>query len=243
MFFMGENSVLIDKDRPIGKSYEGIEIWNRGFDALKNKLFPDDINGISAFDFQGRLKHKKYWKLYEYWFHAAGTQYNPESSNSNLVDFPKPKFGIADFFQPALVIVDLGCGGGAAALEMARRYPKTNILATDYELGKVVTFPISNRGNLRYSWQDWRQFDLKNDSIDRILSVQGVGCYGNSDQVVRELTRVAKIGALLRVDQNRGLSGRANFDDRLAEQGWDVWMLRSPSGNNTNILAAQLKNK
>jgi hypothetical protein len=68
-----------------------------------------------------------------------------------------------------------------------------------------------------------------------------VARYGNYDDVVSELTRISKPGAVLRVTQDRGIYGSPNFSDRLAKAGWDVYIPRSFTGSVTNVVAARLQ--
>lgn len=226
----------------LGRSYEGIEIWNRSWETYKARLFPEDAAALPMFAFGRRLNHAKFWSNLEYWFTPANSKYSLEAGNTSLITVKKPIVGIRAIFAPNNTVMDVGCGGGDAAIGMARENRKNKIQAVDYELGKEIAFPTHHEPNLEFQQQDWRAFTLPDSSIDAFLSDQGVARYGNSETVVQELTRIAKVGALFRGTQTRGIYGVPNFHERLAEAGWDVWHLKSLGGP-TNLIAAQLKNK
>ena len=222
----------------IGRSTEGIEIWNRSWPTLKDRLFPEDITHIPLFSVKERLRHKKYWKTIQYWFTPAGTAYNPESHVSTLITVDKPVGNLHDIFIPGKTIMDVGCGGGAGAIGMAREFRKSNILATDYELGNKIPIPQNVLPNLTFQQEDWRNFSLPPHSIDGFVSDQGIAKYGG-EKAAEELTRIARKGAFFRGTQDRGVWGKPNFHDLLAQFGWNVWYLRNPAGGPSNLVVAQ----
>lgn len=227
----------------IDVSNEGIEIWNRSWQTYKDRLFPDDKDAIPFYAVGQRLQYNKRWKQFQYWFTPANTKFDENASNSQLITVAKPIIGIHEVFKPQTTVMDIGCGGGSAAIGMARENPKTDIIATDYELGEKISIPEHHEQNLKFQREDWRHFTLPDGSVDGFVSDQGIARYGNTDQSVKELTRIAKIGAVFRGTQQRGMFGQPNFDDRLAIFGWDVWHLRFPSGGASNIVIAKLKVK
>lgn len=227
----------------LGRSHEGIEIWNRSWQTVKDRVFPDDIDHLSKWSVRERMQHGKLWKTLQYWFTPAGTVFVPEvPSNAQLITAPRPIGGLHDIFVPGFTVMDVGCGGGRAALGMAKENGNSKILAVDYELGRSVPMPKHHLRNLTFQQEDWRSFSLPDNSIDAFVSDQGIARYGGKE-AVGELTRIAKPGALFRGTQTRGLWGRANFDDLLAQSGWDVWHLRYPHGDPSQIIIAKLKQK
>lgn len=227
----------------IDLSHEGIEIWNRTWSTYKERLFPEDKSITPLFSPVKRFQHDKLWPSIQYWFTPANTELDLYDKNTRIITVKKPVFGIRDVFKPGTVVMDIGCGGGSAAIGMAREFKKTHILATDYELGKAVSMPTHREPNLEFKSEDWRSFTFSDNSFDAFVSDQGIARYGNTDQSVKELTRIAKVGAVFRGTQTRGIYGQPNFHDRLAMTGWDVWQLRYPSGSASGIIIAQLKNK
>lgn len=193
----------------------GIEIWNRDGDTVLNKAFSEYPNS------EGN---------YVYSFTTSGTKFNPGDLengivNSTRVEMCSPVCGLEEFFSQGVNILELGCGGGQAAIDIFKRYKNKKIkyLAVDYEIGKRIAKPFSLEINLRFEQMDWRNLNLADSSVDRILSVQGVARYG-SRKAAEEVTRVAVQGAIFRGDMDRGVAGRADFSDHLCELGWNVWV-------------------
>ena len=229
----------------IGRSREGIEIHNRNCPTVKARVFPEDIDRISFINLIARLEHQILWTgKFRYWHIPAGTPYTNDEKEVELLSLKKPLLGLKDIFFPGATILDMGCGGGGAAIGMAQEFPGTKIIGIDYELGQSVPFPSKTPPNLHLLNMDWRNMSAFTDNtIDRIISDQGVAKYGNKIANIEELTRAAKPGAILRATQGNGLWGYPNFSDNLASLGWDVYMLKGLDGDNTNIIAATLKNK
>lgn len=227
----------------IGQSHEGIEIWSRSWDTYKHRLFFDDVQALSPFALLKRLSHQKNWKEFQYWHTPADTVFDPDANHTELVSRNTPLFGIREFFKPNTTLMDLGCGGGSAALGMARANRRTQILAVDYELGKEIPFPKHNEKNLQFRQEDWRHFTLGDNTVNAFLSDMGIGKYGNIDSAVAELTRIAKPGAIFRGTRSRGVIGVPDIEDRMASLGWNVWHLRGPSGKATNLILGQLVSK
>lgn len=232
-----------DHKGALAVSQEGIEIWNRSWDTYKDRLFPDDANAISMFAIGARLKHAKFWANPQYWFTPAFTKYEEDGMRPEIITAKKPILGLRTIFAPDRTVMDIGCGGGAAAIGMAREFRKNKILAVDYELGKEIPFPLHKESNLEFRQEDWRAFSLSDDSVDSFVSDQGIARYGNKESIVTELTRIAKVGAVFRGTQTRGIYGVPNFNERLAQAGWDVWHLRNPGGGVTQLIMAELKRK
>jgi len=225
-----------EKNVKIGQDTQGIEIWNRSFSVLKRKLFPEE--SIEGF-FKKRAK-----KTYEYWYTPAFTPFDPQYSKPpEIIKNEKPIASLTECFSKNGRVLELGCGGGEAAAGMASKHKKTEIFAVDHEWGKKIPLRQSPRKNLHFSEESWYNLSFPDNYFDTIFSLQGVGRYGCNDETVKELTRVAKPGALLRVDQERGLIEKPTFNDLLAKHGWDTYHLRGIDKRATNLIIGILKNK
>lgn len=206
-------------NRGIGRDKNGIEIWNRDGENVIETIFPESSN-------KGNRE-----KVWNYFFYSGGTKFEDklreEGNSPEVIERKGGIFGIEEFFSPGVMVLELGCGGGQAAIDLARKYRGigVNYLAADHEIGESIAKPINLLPNLRFEKIDWNQMDLTNESVDRILSRQGVARYGG-ERAAREMTRVAKMGALFRGDEDRGFFGKRNFSDYLYEMGWDVWKMR-----------------
>ena len=200
-------------DQPIGRDKKGIEIWNRSGRNVLESLFVEDFGEV---DF-----------VRNYAFHPAGIKFEQRFKDGyydepEMVPDTKMIGRIGDFFVPGVLVLEAGCGGGQAAVDMAGKFKKTSFLAIDHEMGGRIKKPFHWRSNLRFENMDWDNLSLGDDTVDRILSRQGVTRYGSEKSAV-ELTRVAKEGAILRGDLGKGVYGRKSFTDYLYESGWDVY--------------------
>ena len=207
-------------NKGIGRDKNGVEIWNRDGDNLRSVLFQESSSS----------ENKE--RVWNYSFYSAGTKFEEDPVKNGFSKFQsvEVKGGILnedEFFKSGVTVLELGCGGGQAAVDLAKKYRGrgVNYLATDHEIGKGVTEPIHFLTNLKFENVDWKQMPYENESVDRILSRQGVALYGGED-AAREMTRVAKMGAIFRGDEGRGMIGRRNFSDHLCEMGWNVWKLK-----------------
>lgn len=212
-------------NKGVGRDKNGIEIWNRDGDNIIETIFPESSSN----------ENKE--RIWDYYFHPAGTKFE-ENLNGEVVEKKGGILGIDEFFSPGATVLELGCGGGQAAIDLARKYRSigVNYLATDHEMGEIIVKPINFLPNLVFEKVDWNHMEFANGSIDRILSRQGIARYGG-EEAVKEMTRVAKVGAIFRGDEDRGIFGRKKFSDNLYEMGWNVWKLKGA----TLIVAQKVK--
>lgn len=202
----------------IGRDRNGVEIWDRDGQNVIESIFPESSN------------YKNRNKIWEYYFHPSGTRFEDTLKIDHRTELVQKRGGILsldEFFSSGAKILELGCGGGQAAVDLARKYRNRGVtyLAGDHEMGEEITEPVHLLPNLVFKNMDWNQIPIEDGSVERILSRQGVVRYGG-ERAVREITRVAKIGAILRGDGDNGMYGRRNFFDYLYEMGWDVWRLK-----------------
>lgn len=230
----------------VGRSSEHrIEIWNRTWNLVLKRVFYDEnwrnhsayldlLNHRIKVFFQGSLKNERTW--YSYY------SYTTEKTEENV------DIGLDQIFKEGNIVVDLGCGFGAAAYGMASMHPNVKIIGGDYELGKKIPIPKYRLKNLEYRNIDWRNINLPDNSVDAWISDQGVGKYGNDAETVQELTRVSKPGTVLRATiESRVVLGEKKFTDRLIENGWEVYYIvtntQTKSKINTRLICAKLVNK
>lgn len=207
-------------NKGIGRDKNGVEIWNRDGDNLRSVLFQESSSS----------ENKE--KVWNYSFYPAGTKFEEDPVKNGFSKFQSVEkkggiFNEDEFFAPGVTVLELGCGGGQAAVDLAKKYRGrgVNYLATDHEIGKGVIEPVHFLPNLKFQNVDWKQMPFEDGSVDRILSRQGIALYGGEDSA-REMTRVAKVGAIFRGDEGRAVMGRRNFSDHLCEMGWNVWKLK-----------------
>lgn len=196
----------------IGRDRNGIEVWNRDGENVLETLFPEDY-----------FKDEDW----TYWYRPAGSRFEESilgggETSSTPVTVKGGLMGINDFFVPGKTILEVGCGGGRAAVDIAKKFKEVELLAIDHEIGETVTKPIHFLPNLSFEAMNWDNLRLDAASVDGIISRQGVARYGGLE-AAREITRVAKEGTIFRGDKKRGIMGRRSFDDHLCELGWNVW--------------------
>lgn len=105
--------------------------------------------------------------------------------------------------KPA-VIVDLGCGTGAAAHWLQQQYPRAQVLALDAAFGM-----LQQAGNKLSWWQRWRKqgfrrvcadayrLPLKSASVDVLVSNLMLQWCDPPDEVFAEIRRVLKPGGVV----------------------------------------------
>lgn len=199
-----------------------------------------DWKWVFRLSFADEIAHGRwpFSKPVSYFIIPAGTGFNPEHRFTR-VEHSKPIFKERDFFgQPNLVVLDIGCGRGVATTQIARRHPQLTVIGIDNEFGNEIPYPPHKVPNLRFRNQDWESMkEIETGSVDRVLATESVGRYGPNDRAIAALNRVTKIGTLLRATQGKTFYRNPNFDDLLAQHGWDVYVPAIPQ----RIVIAQRK--
>lgn len=239
---MSENSLSFealtkrDTYRPYAASYMGLHSTQDGIE-LRNHDFVESIEILFA-DI-GRLiflnsirspwdKIRRKGSLIEY------ELFNNDTREQVLLK--RAPLGTEEFFQTSGTLLDLGCGPGQTPLEIAAKFPHITVVGVDYEFGRQIIPPPYDFPNLTYLNDNWGDLSLDDQSVDRIISTSAAFTYGKPAEVVPEVTRVAKAGAMLRAqtmpypndpaiengDLNTPGSAYA-FSRTLASQGWVVW--------------------
>lgn len=151
--------------------------------------------------------------------------------------------GINNAFAPGKTVLELGSGRACALLQFSKDYPKTVFIGIDerYDQKGVTDIKQSGVHLINDKWSTLRT--IPDQSVDTILSFKGAFTHGVHEsnpqaslEIVNTLNRVAKPGAILRYDTDRGWSGnyekgdewRVNF---LRDNGWEVHFTKG----NTNI--------
>jgi hypothetical protein len=200
-------------DDEIGKDVNGHQIWNRSGRGEEKRLFADDLRG-----WRGR-------RATTYAVSRAYQEFDPAKINH-----PEELVGLIggkkEFFGQGKVLFDLGCGGGQADEDWARKYKHLAITAVDWEMGGKMPMRRTKLPNLKYVSADWTRMESVGDhTVDRIISDQGILLYGDFDENVRELSRIAAKGAIMRASLASSIRlGPNSVIQKLADAGWDVYL-------------------
>jgi len=94
-------------------------------------------------------------------------------------------------------VVEIGCGSGAMAAEVLRRFPDTRLTATDYDDAMVRAArsrlaPFGDRAEVRQA--DATRLPFADAAFDTALSFVMLHHVGQWEDAVRELVRVVRPG-------------------------------------------------
>ncbi len=126
--------------------------------------------------------------------------------------------GAETFFAQGKVVLDDGAGEAVALREFAIKYSHTVFIGIDnnYSFQRQVSL---RKEGAQLTYDSWDFLStLPDHSVDSIMSVQAAAMYGEPETVVPALTRVAKPGAVLRLDM-----GGVRFARVLVRYGWTVY--------------------
>jgi ubiquinone/menaquinone biosynthesis C-methylase UbiE len=106
-----------------------------------------------------------------------------------------------------MTIVDVGCGTGFLAIELAKRCgPSSRVIAVDPWRAamnrlqrKLVSYGINN---VETQLRDAASIELPDASVDLIVSNLGINNFANVDAVLNECRRISKPGARLILTTN-----------------------------------------
>jgi ubiquinone/menaquinone biosynthesis C-methylase UbiE len=126
-------------------------------------------------------------------------------------------------------VLDLGCGTGVVARELARRVgPRGKVVGVDstptfVEVAEALRLDVGFT-NLRFEVGDGRRLALPSASFDAVLAVTVLSHLPDREQVVRELRRVAKFGGrVLIVDGDYAANQLDHPDRALTERIIAAW--------------------
>lgn len=139
-------------------------------------------------------------------------------------------------FAPGKVTVDLGSGRAVGLMQLSEKYPLTTIIGFDslYQEQRRVK---PDKAGLQLSYADWENLSgLKNDSVDNIISLQGILMWGVPGvggrryekfdpsffkKIMNELRRVLKVGGVIKLDA--GAVGPEDIDFLKKEMDPKEW--------------------
>lgn len=161
----------------------------------------------------------------KYWFYPAGHKYIKDDLGQDIkeVESVGSLGGINGFFGDGSKLLDIACGGGESAIGFAKEFPALEIIAVDHAFGHEIPLRRTRLKNLSFEEGDWNSLKYPDRTFDRFLSDEGIGRYGHPTQSAREMTRVAKVGAIFRGTIGKQIFGRMGFHEALCEEDWDVY--------------------
>jgi hypothetical protein len=236
-----------DKEEEVFRRFgdkEEFRFFNRPLVAYLSMLFPDDP-GITKWEMEhqpreiiaatgrGRklmtLKPVTRAPAPDRWLHL-------DASGEEFVDAKKVGKifgGKEDFFSKGTALLDIGAGGGTAVQEMTQAYSNLQVTALDVRYGEQPP-SAPNRSNPTYVCARWNDLPFETDAFDRLISLESFPRYAWSEntsledikRTVKEITRVAKAGALWRGSCAKDIAGRPKgeyIQNMLQENGWEVY--------------------
>lgn len=178
------------------KGYEFGGVNDRPLASYQAMLFPDDFEVIRPPD----TGSPKGWTA-EYMLREGMRKEHPE----------KIFGGYDEVLRSGRTVLDLGSGQALALMQLALKFSQTSFIGLDilYQQ-ELPVFP--GKPGLQLTRGDWRFLEpIPDRSIDTLLSCQGIGMWGlpggpgeaneeDGRKVIRALERVARPGAVLRMD-------------------------------------------
>lgn len=199
------------KDTSISRDRYGVEIWNRSANVVIERLFTDELNP----------NYQKY---------SANNDIEQPIVRSTVVS-EAPICGLNDFFREGSNILDLGCGGGEAAIGFSKLNKNLRVVGVDHAFEDRIPIRKSYKPNLTFQKVDWNAMPFEDGSFDRIISDQGAGVYFSHIKTAKEITRISKIGCVFRGNVDKGVAGERTFTEELCDMGWDVYTFGNRGAN------------
>lgn len=190
-------------------------VADRPIASYQEMLFPDVFSNISIIERPGYFTTDYY---------LAERKRHQES---------KPLFsGYDEALEPGKVVLDIASGEAVALMQLALRFPKTTFIGVD-RLYQTNTKVFPEKYGLQLTGDDWRFLNkIPDNSVDTILSCQGVGMWGlpfpfrdgvteeDGRRVIEALQRVSKVGTVIRFDDHAGHTSK--YLTPLLEPNWEV---------------------
>ena len=155
------------------------------------------------------------------------TKYQPYSSAVlSEVEVPATQLygGLDNFYKPSNTVLELGSGKAIALQHLSKIFPKTKFIGIDTRYLSLQPSNIIPFSNINYYNDGWNNLSkIPDHSVDSIQSVMAAFLHGSSGdygQIAGTITRVAKPGAVLRV--NAGIPPYPIINV-LLEKGWEVY--------------------
>ena len=119
-------------------------------------------------------------------------------SNMNESHYELTKWGF-DHMEFGEHVLDIGCGGGAAIAQLAKRYPKAVLYGCDVSPVSIECTLKNNRelvddGRLKVEVCGVSKLNFPDESFDSIYSIESLYFWPNQQNDLKEVCRVLKIG-------------------------------------------------
>ncbi|RLW69668.1 MAG: hypothetical protein B6D68_01770 [spirochete symbiont of Stewartia floridana] len=145
---------------------------------------------------------------------------------------------------PDAVIVDVGCGTGAALRHVACRVPDGTLIGTDptprmVEIARERAASHPEGARIDFREGPAEKLPVDDASADIVLAFDSIDHWQNQERGLAEIRRVLKPGGQLAVVKDDGVSGGAEarraFLDGLAASGFDVTSERAIEGEDVSF--------
>lgn len=122
----------------------------------------------------------------------------------------------------ARLVVDVGCGPGWLAIELARQRPELHVVAVDLSrmMAHISRFNARGQGNVEVRRENAALMSLGNDAADMIVSAESMHHWRDPGSILDEFHRVLRPGGRAWIFDGRGdfapddLRGFTVFGDR-----------------------------
>jgi SAM-dependent methyltransferase len=122
----------------------------------------------------------------------------------------------------ARLVIDVGCGPGWLAIELARQRPKLHVVAVDLSrmMAQICRFNARGQGNVDVRRENAASMSLENDAADMIVSAESMHHWRDPVSILDEFHRVLRPGGRAWIFDGRGdftadeLKGFTVFGDR-----------------------------
>jgi ubiquinone/menaquinone biosynthesis C-methylase UbiE len=153
--------------------------------------------------------------------------------------------GMEGAFAAGRTVLDVGSGEAVALLQLSERYPDTAFIGVDagYHQARHITV---DKPGVQLTHDDWHYLDhIPTGSVDTIISCRGIVPWAiersnpeATQQTMHALSRVAKDGAVLRVDMIYEEQDSVYMRDLLDRNGWDMRTVQTATGHVLETIVA-----
>jgi len=166
-----------------------------------------------------------------------------ENFDITLEDVKSVFNGVDGFFHRGARILDIGSGSGTAVVEMNRQFSSREVKVIGLDMEYKRERPLNDNPDI-FIAGSWANMPFPDNYFTGLLAVQSFGRYDHSEKTIKEITRVSKQNAILRIDSitkdidtakalvdaldskdkvDKSSTREEEFIHKMIENGWELY--------------------